>query len=108
MKRIYSAKDPLMIGHLKNVLEIYGIECVTRNLYLSSAAGELPPIECWPELWVVEDRRCADAEGILRKTLGPLKPVRKPWTCAGCGEEIEGQFSECWKCGESRPRQGQF
>lgn len=108
MKRVYSAKDPLMIGHLKNVLETYGIECVTRNLYLSSAAGELPPIECWPELWVVEDARYADAEGILRKTLAPLKPVRKPWKCAGCGEEIEGQFSECWKCGETRPRQGHF
>lgn len=97
-----------MIGHLKNVLETYGIECVTRNLYLSSAAGELPPIDCWPELWVVDDARHADAEGILRKTLAPLKPVRKPWKCTGCDEEIEGQFSECWKCGETRPRQGQF
>jgi hypothetical protein len=57
MKRVYSAKDPLMIGHLKNVLTAAGIRCVTKKLDLISAAGELPPIECWPELWVVDDDR---------------------------------------------------
>jgi hypothetical protein len=25
-----------------------------------------------------------------------------PWKCAGCGEELEGQFTACWKCGEER------
>ncbi len=106
MKKVYSAKDPLMIGHLKNVLETFGIESVTKNLYLSSAAGELPPIECWPELWVVDDARYAEAQAVLKKTLAPLKPVRKPWRCVKCGEEIEGQFSECWKCGQRRTRYG--
>jgi len=102
MKRVFTAKDPLMIGHLKNVLEIFGIKCMTRNHDLFSAAGELPPIECWPELWVVDDSKHADAKAILKKTLAPLKSVKKPWRCDGCGEELEGQFSECWKCGRSR------
>lgn len=26
-----------------------------------------------------------------------------PWTCPNCTEEIEGQFTDCWKCGTSRP-----
>jgi hypothetical protein len=56
MKKVYTTKDPLMIGHLKN-------------------------------------------------TLAPLKSVKKSWQCAGCDEEIEGQFSECWKCGRSRGQQ---
>ena len=56
MKRLHSAKDPLMIGHLKNVLatvrhQVRGAQEST----LISAAGELPPVECWPELWVVDD-----------------------------------------------------
>ena len=106
MKRVYTAKDPLMIGHLKNVLETFGIECVTKNTYLSSAAGELPPIECWPELWVVENERQAEAEIILKKTLAPLKSVKKPWRCGRCGEEIEGQFTECWNCGRDRRHEG--
>lgn len=102
MKRVYTTKDPLMIGHLRNVLATFDIKCITKNYELSSAAGELPPIECWPELWVVDDHRHAEAEAILKKTLAPLKSVKKSWECAGCGEEIEGQFSECWKCGRSR------
>lgn len=27
---------------------------------------------------------------------------QEPWTCSGCGEELEGTFFECWQCGESR------
>jgi hypothetical protein len=109
MKKVYCAKDPLMIGHLRNVLGTYGITCVTKNFDLSTAAGELPPIDCWPELWV-EDEQLVRAKSILRKTMAPLKSVKKPWTCGGCAEEIEGQFTECWKCGRSRshahPRRG--
>ena len=91
-----------MVGHLKNVLATFEIRCVTRNLDLSSAAGELPPIDCWPELWVVHDEELAEAKAILKKTLAPLESVKKSWRCRDCGEIIEGQFSECWKCGRSR------
>jgi hypothetical protein len=104
MKRVYTAKDPLMIGHLKNVLATFDIKCVTRNLDLSSAAGQLPPIECWPELWVVDEEKLAKAKTILKKTLAPLESVKKSWRCTGCGEQIEGQFSECWNCGGIRRR----
>ncbi|MBF0430095.1 MAG: DUF2007 domain-containing protein [Fibrobacteria bacterium] len=24
------------------------------------------------------------------------------WKCSKCGEEIEGQFSDCWSCGNSK------
>ena len=102
MKRVYSVKDPLMVSHLKNVLETYGVECVVRNTFLGIAAGEIPPTDCWPELWVVDENRSAEARSILEKTLAPLKAIRKPWTCPHCGEEIEGQFSECWNCGKTR------
>ena len=104
MKRVHTAKDPLMISHLKNVLATFGIKCVTKNFDLSSAAGELPPIECWPELWVVDDEKLVKAKSILKKTLAPLESVKKPWRCSRCYEEIEGQFSECWNCGGLRRR----
>jgi len=102
MKKVYSAKDSLMVGHVKNVLATFGIRCVIRNLELSAAAGELSPIDCWPELWVVDDEELAAATAILKKTLAPLESVKKPWRCRGCGEEVEGQFSECWQCGLGR------
>lgn len=99
MKKLYSAQDPLMIGHLKNVLESQGIDCVIKNTYLAGAVGELPPIECWPELWVVDDAEYSVAEEVLAKALAPLGSVKRPWKCKRCGEIIEGQFSECWNCG---------
>jgi hypothetical protein len=102
MRRLHSAKDPLMIGHLKNVLSAAGIACVARNIDLISAAGELPPVECWPELWVMDDEKYGRAQAVLKKTLAPLRVVKKPWTCTGCSETIEGQFSECWNCGRDR------
>src|SRR5688572_3768697 len=67
MKRLHSAKDPLMIGHLKNVLASVGIKCVAKNVDLISAAGELPPVECWPELWVIDDAKFRRAESVLKK-----------------------------------------
>ena len=91
-----------MIDHLKNILESGGIECVVRNLYLGAAMGEIPPIECWPELWVVDDERYEEAEAVLKGALSPVVGLEKPWKCKGCGETIEGQFTECWNCG-SRP-----
>lgn len=102
MKKIYCAKDPLMVGHLRNVLALYGIQCITRKLDLATAAGQLPPVECWPELWITDDERLAQAQAILKKTLAPVKAVKRPWKCTGCGEDIEGQFSECWNCGRER------
>jgi hypothetical protein len=43
MQRLYSSSDPLLIGHLKTVLEQHHIGCFTKNAYLLGAAGELPP-----------------------------------------------------------------
>ena len=103
MKKLYTAQNPLTISHLKNILESGGIKCVVKNLYLSAAAGELPPIECWPELWVADDGRYDEAREVVNRTLAPLRSVSKRWTCRSCGREVEGQFSECWNCGSSRP-----
>jgi len=102
MKKIYSAQDSLMISHLKNVLEGRGIECVIKNGDLAIALGELPPIECWPELWVVDETQYPRAEEVLERALAPLGPVTKPWRCVRCGEEVEGEFGECWNCGRRR------
>ena len=103
MKKLHTAPDPLVISHLKNILESGGISCAVKNSYLSAAVGELPPIECWPELWVLDDARLDEAREVLEKMLAPLRSVSVPWTCRKCGVEVEGQFSECWSCGSSRP-----
>lgn len=43
MKRVYTADTPLLVGHMRNILESEGIRCVIRNENLLGGAGELPP-----------------------------------------------------------------
>ena len=97
MKRVFSSFDRIAVHHARNLLAAAGIRAVVRNEFLSSAMGELPPAECQAELWVLADEDAARAEALLRAPAraGPA------WRCA-CGEQIEGQFSQCWKCGAER------
>src|SRR5690606_24265050 len=52
LKRIYSSYNLVAVHHAKNLLAVEGIRATVRNEILSSAMGELPPIECQAELWV--------------------------------------------------------
>ncbi|MCE2543243.1 MAG: DUF2007 domain-containing protein, partial [Acidobacteria bacterium] len=50
--RIYSAPVLAQVAHMRQVLEMEGIECRIQGEFRSGAAGEIPPTEAWPELWV--------------------------------------------------------
>ncbi|MDX2426533.1 MAG: DUF2007 domain-containing protein, partial [Cycloclasticus sp.] len=51
MIKVFSAQDFIEVAFWRNYLEQQDIACQIRNEYLTGAAGEMPPIECWPELW---------------------------------------------------------
>jgi hypothetical protein len=97
MRKIHTAESIIEIAHLRNVLVTAGIRCQIRNDRLVGALGEIPFIDCWPELWLVNEGDALRAKGLINDELRPPQP-REPWTCAQCGEIIEGQFSECWHC----------
>jgi hypothetical protein len=103
MKMVYTSSDAMLVGFLKDLLENRGITCIIKNQYLSGAIGDLPPQECWPELWVTEDRDLEPARRLIEQTLGGPEQGASPWTCPGCGERIEAQFGRCWNCGRDRP-----
>ena len=96
MKRVYSSYSLAAVHHARNLLESAGIRAVVRNEFLSSAMGELPPAECQPQLWVLDDADTARAESLLRE-----QPAGPDWVCA-CGERLGAQFTQCWSCGRSR------
>jgi hypothetical protein len=98
MTRVFSSFDRIAVFHARNLLEAEGIRATVRNEMLSSAMGELPPAECQAEVWVEREADAALAERILRE--GP-SAAGGPWLCA-CGETLEGQFLQCWRCGSSR------
>ncbi len=99
MKPVYSAANITLVSIFRNILEGHGIRCWIRNEFLVAGSGEIPPIECWPRL-CVDDADFPAAQRIVDEALSSHDTV-PAWKCASCGEDIEGQFTECWKCGKS-------
>lgn len=100
MKRVFSSFDRIAVFHARNLLEAEGIRATVKNEMLSSAMGELPPAECQAEVWVLDEAQARRAEQLLRE--GSASKGGAPWSCA-CGEVLEGQFLQCWRCGAARP-----
>ncbi len=97
MKAVYSASNLSLVSVFRNLLEAQGITCWIRNEFLMAGSGEIPPIECWPQL-CVEDDDYPEAKRVVDEALSEQE--LPTWRCDGCGEELEGQFTECWKCGK--------
>jgi hypothetical protein len=102
MRKVHTSDSLLEISHLRNLLEIAGIDCIVRNDRLASITGEIPFVECWPELWVCRSGDALRARGIIEMALD-VADDGQPWTCTTCGERIEAQFAECWQCAAARP-----
>ncbi len=111
MKQVYIADDPTEAHLMKGILEQYGISCEIRGEALWIARGQLPlTSETLPTIWIIDDNRYEEAtelterfkDGTLAENTGAN------WKCPECGEEVEGQFTECWQCGANRPEETQI
>ena len=106
MKKVYTAKNPADAHLLKGLLEGENIETEVRGEFLFGVRGEVPitPDTC-PSVWVMDDADYARAVELVstfceEELSNPMKG--EAWRCS-CGEENEGQFTECWSCGKARP-----
>ena len=105
MKQIHVAKHATEAHLVKGFLESHGIEAVVRGEFLTSGWGELPTDLC--SVWIADDEQFQRADRLLIDFLsGKLArdATGNSWTCARCGERLEGQFTACWKCGMARPQ----
>lgn len=100
MRKVYTAESLVEIAHLRNVLESAGIRCSVRNDRLAGVVGEIPFVECWPELWIGNPADLPRARDLIAE-LTRAGPAGAAWTCGGCGESIEPQFAVCWNCGHA-------
>ena len=101
--RVYSAPVLAQVANFKHILEMHGIECRIQGEFRSGAAGELPPTEAWPELWVDDPARLAEAQRLVDEALQSADTPQPGWTCRRCREVNEGQFGACWSCGTDCP-----
>ena len=98
MRRVYSAPTSVPVDVMRSLLESEGIDCVVRNRHLGLAAGEVPPHETWPGLWVLDEENFAKAEQLVAEFLRDDPASRGQWKCPLCGERIDGRMGACWRC----------
>ena len=78
-----------------------GYPATVERLHLTSIAGEIPPDQCLPEIWL----RYTEHEAAARQLLDDLAHLpQHRWRCPRCGELVEGGFEQCWSCGALMPR----
>ena len=99
MRRLTCAPNIAIAALWVDALRHAGIEASTQRYFLGAAAGELPPDQCLPEVWVSDDAQESQARDLLHALQNA--PQRR-WACV-CGEIVEGGFDACWQCGRPMP-----
>lgn len=77
-----------------------GFSASVQRHFLGGIAGEIPPDQCQPEVWLTEDAEAPGAQALLQALQN--MPQRR-WLCRWCGEMVEGGFEQCWHCGAIMP-----
>jgi len=101
MKLLLRCEHAIAAAQLAGALRAAGIDCEVRNTTLSGALGEIPFLECAPQIWLRNDLDESRARQLIDSLRQP--PTGDPWMCDACGEALEPQFAQCWNCGASRP-----
>ena len=101
MIRIYSHPNIAMVAIARDTLRQAGLDCELRNTWASGASGELGFTDSWPELWLVRGADRASALALLDRQ---RQRESKHWQCRHCGDDNDGSFEICWRCG--KPAQG--
>lgn len=96
MKRLLQAPNLALATLWADQLQNAGIDTSVQRAYASGIAGEIPPDQALPEIWVLDPADHARATELLHALRH--QPHRR-WLCRSCGELVEGPFEQCWNCG---------
>lgn len=100
MKRLTQAPNLAIATLWADMLSDAGLHSSVQRAFASGIAGEIPPDQALPEVWLTDDAQWAAARALLHQLQHP--PERR-WACPGCGEVIDGPFDQCWNCGAAAP-----
>jgi Putative prokaryotic signal transducing protein len=98
MKRLQQAPNLALATLWADQLQAAGISASVQRAYASGIAGQMPPDQCLPEVWVDEEQ--FSSAQTLMHTLQHLP--HHTWACRACHEIVEGPFEQCWNCGAER------
>ena len=99
MRRLAQAPNIAIATLWADSLRQAGFSATVQRYFLSGIAGELPPDQCLPEVWLTNDFEEPRAKAVLNEL---QNPVQRRWLCV-CGERVEGGFEHCWQCGTAMP-----
>ena len=100
MKRLLQAPNLALATLWADQLGAAGFGVHVQRAYASGIAGEIPPDQALPEVWIDDESRHAEAQDWFERW---LRPSERRWLCRGCGEVVEGPFEVCWNCGAAAP-----
>ncbi len=100
MIRLAQAPNLAIATLWADMLSGVGFATTVQRAFAGSIAGEIPPDQALPELWLVDPSQAGEARALLHALQHP--PERR-WACPGCDEVIEGPFDHCWQCGAAAP-----
>ena len=100
MKRLTQAPNLAIATLWADMLTGAGYGCTVQRAYASSIAGEIPPDQALPELWMLDDAHVEPARALLAEI---RRAPARHWVCEACGERVDGPFEQCWNCGAMMP-----
>jgi hypothetical protein len=100
MLRLAQAPNLALASLWRDMLAQAGFAVSVQRAYASSIAGEIPPDQALPEIWIDDDSQL-DAARLLLAQL--QHPAWRHWVCRQCHERIDGPFDQCWQCGAAMP-----
>ena len=101
MKRLAPAPNLAIATLWADLLTQEGFDATVQRAFASSIAGEIPPDQALPEVWLIDDARYDAARARLEELQRP--GVNRRWVCRQCQELVEGPFEQCWNCGAMAP-----
>jgi hypothetical protein len=99
MRKLAQAPNIAIATLWADMLSQAGMAASVQRYFLSGIAGDLPPDQCLPEVWITHDDQEAGAKALLHELQN--LPQRR-WACR-CGEWVEGGFEQCWRCSATMP-----
>jgi hypothetical protein len=100
MKKLLQAPNLMLATLWADQLRGAGIPTSVQRAYASAIAGDVPPDQCLPEVWLEDEAQYERA----RKLLDEWRHTpHRTWACAACHEIVEGPFGQCWNCGALAP-----
>ncbi|MBK7261762.1 MAG: DUF2007 domain-containing protein [Rubrivivax sp.] len=100
MKRVLQAPNLVLATLWSDQLRAAGFTASVQRAFASGIAGELPPDQCLPEVWVQDDAQCQPARELLAQW---QRLPHRHWACPQCHEIVDGPFESCWNCGAPMP-----